>query len=255
MTEVEQFCERAVLLNGGHIEFQGSGSEAVKRYYLIEQMDRLSAIAPEKPVIEEQQSSIEPLPPASQEDFQWPGAGAFLDISGKTQVSNGCARFTALAVCNQDCQPTLNFEQGEMASFFIEIEVLRDLEVPVSGIELINQQGIIVYGKNTLQFDVEPPVHVHKGARLRYRHDIKLELMVGEYTFNLGFSTLSETDFRHRAMFAHADLDSKVAVIDIMVNAGYFGVAFRRHGQPVQLLHHGIANLPGGCAIGMVHGT
>src|SRR5215471_4788779 len=43
MNEVEQFCERALLLDGGRIIFQGPASEAVKRYYLLEQETRPAA--------------------------------------------------------------------------------------------------------------------------------------------------------------------------------------------------------------------
>jgi lipopolysaccharide transport system ATP-binding protein len=160
-----------------------------------------------------------------------------------------------VAVCDERCQPCLTFEQGEIASFYWEIELLRDLEVPVGGLEFINQQSIIVFGKNSLQYDVEAPVNVRKGMRLRYRQDVKLDLMIGEYTFNLGFSTISKTDFEQRAAFAHADLDTKVIVVNIMVNAGYFAIVFRKHGTPVQLLHHGIANLPGNCSVGVVNGS
>ena len=254
MTEVEQFCERAVLLNEGCLEFLGSGAEAVKRYYLIEQMDRLPAISAGFSAKEEQELSDLPSLP-SPEEITWPGPEAFLDISSKTQVSNGWAKFTTLAVCNQNCQPCLNFEQGETASLFYEVEVLNDLEVPIGGFEFINQQGIIVFGKNTLQYEVEVPFYVQKGTRLRYRQDIRLDLMIGEYTFNLGFSTLSKADFQRRASYAHPDLDAKVTVIDIMVNAGYFGVAYRKNGRPIQLLHHGIANLTGSCAVGVINGT
>ena len=47
MTEVEQFCHRALLLHHGDVLFQGPASEAVKRYYLLEQHDRI--IAPKEP--------------------------------------------------------------------------------------------------------------------------------------------------------------------------------------------------------------
>ena len=40
--DVEQFCERALLLDGGHV-FEGPAVEAVKRYYLIAPEERLAA--------------------------------------------------------------------------------------------------------------------------------------------------------------------------------------------------------------------
>jgi lipopolysaccharide transport system ATP-binding protein len=41
MTDVEQFCQRALLLHQGNVVFQGTASEAVKRYYLLEQRGRV----------------------------------------------------------------------------------------------------------------------------------------------------------------------------------------------------------------------
>ena len=34
LNEVEQFCQRALLLHGGRVTFEGPAIEAVKRYYL-----------------------------------------------------------------------------------------------------------------------------------------------------------------------------------------------------------------------------
>src|SRR5262249_1944477 len=44
LNEVEQFCQQALLLQAGRVVFQGSASEAVKRYYLVEQDSRLVTI-------------------------------------------------------------------------------------------------------------------------------------------------------------------------------------------------------------------
>ena len=43
LNEVEQFCQRALLLHGGHVTFEGPAIEAVKRYYLIAPEGRLAA--------------------------------------------------------------------------------------------------------------------------------------------------------------------------------------------------------------------
>src|SRR3954467_13445143 len=77
MMDVEQFCQRALLLNAGEELFQGSSSEAVKRYYLLEQHDRIPMSL--------QESVARPAELAStrlgQQEFFWPAPEAFLDIS------------------------------------------------------------------------------------------------------------------------------------------------------------------------------
>jgi lipopolysaccharide transport system ATP-binding protein len=242
LNEVEQFCDRALLLNKGEALFLGSAIEAVKRYYLVEQMDRLPAVASE--------TSLEPLasPPdetGAGDELSWPPPGAFLDLDGKKEVSNGWAHFTRVAVCNQAGQPCAVFEQGETASFFYELEILRDIEVPSGGIEFINDKGIIVHGINTLLYGTPVPVGIRQGRRLRFRFDISLDMAVGEYTFSIGAATLLKSDYDRRALFTHPELDAKTVVMSIFAQVGQFAVTFRSHGLPVQLRHHGLANLPG----------
>ncbi len=245
MGEVEQFCERAVLLNEGKMDFLGRAPEAVKRYYLLEQMDRAPALASDMKFNGEEAGEFENI--RKNTDLHWPPPQALLDISNKIQASNGWAKFTAAAVCDHRGQPCLTFEQGETASFFYEVEVLQDIEVPIGGVELINEKGIIVHGKNSLQYELDLPPLVRKGTRLRFRQDITLDLIVGDYTFTFGFSTISKSDYQRRSLYTHQDLDTKTININLMVNAGYFAIVFRRNGSPVQLPHHGIADLPGTC--------
>ena len=242
MNEVEQFCDRALLINHGEAVFLGSAIEAVKRYYLMDQLER----SPVVPVKKEPPSSK----PAEnnfqdQSDLAWPEAHAFLDLTASKEVSNGWAHFTAVALCDQAGQPAAVFEQGETASLFFEYEVMRDIEVPTGGTELINEKGIIVHGKDTLLYGTQMPASVLRGSRLRFRLDIALELAVGEYTFSVGAATISAADYGRRAYWTHQELDSKMMVMAILPQVGQFAVTFRKNGEPVQLLHHGIANLPG----------
>ncbi|MFP5260257.1 MAG: Wzt carbohydrate-binding domain-containing protein, partial [Acidobacteriota bacterium] len=129
---------------------------------------------------------------------------------------------------------------------FCRYAVRHDLEVAVAGVELINDKRVIVFGKNTLQFDSDHPSLTPAGSSLRVRFDVKLDLAPGEYTFNLGFSALNHEDYRRRASLSHQELESRTTVISILTRAGDFLVTFRsRDTTPVQLTHHGVANLPG----------
>ncbi len=246
LNEVEQFCDRALLLNKGEPLFLGSAIEAVKRYYLVEQLDRLPAVPSE--------ARPETVTGLADEtgfggELYWPPPGAFLDVDRKKEVTNGWAHFTRVAVCNQAGQPCAVFEQGETASFFYELEVLRDIEVPSGGIEFINDKGVIVHGTNTLLYGTPVPVGIRQGRCLRFRFDIALDIAIGEYTFSIGAATLQKSDFDHRALFTHPELDAKTVVMSIFAQVGAFAVTFRSHGLPVQLRHHGLANLPGQAAV------
>ena len=242
MNEVEQFCDRALLINRGEAIFLGSAIEAVKRYYLINQLEHAPVVAVKKEMahLKSAENNFQ-----NQADFTWPDAHAFLDLTSRKEVSNGWAHFTALALCDQYGQPAAVFEQGATASLFFEYEVSHDIEVPTGGTELINEKGIIVHGKDTLLYGTQMPATVVRGSRLRFRLDITLELAVGEYTFSVGAATISAADYERREHWTHQELDSKMTVMAILPQVGQFAVAFRKNGKPVQLLHHGIANLPG----------
>jgi len=248
MTEVEQLCDRALLLDRGEVIFEGRATEAVERYYLIEQNARMASLMTER----SPSAAPPPVENTAQDGFFWPDDEAFIDISEAPQVSNGWAHCRRVALCNSQGQPCRVFEQGETASFFYEIDVLRDIEVPFGGIVLQNDKGIVVHGKGSLEHGTDVPQFVPRGSRLRFRQDIDLELAVGEYTFEIGFGMMSSHDYKHRAVFPHSMLETKMFRLCVVPDVGQFAVVFRTAGKPVQLLHHGIANLPGECRVNMI---
>ena len=157
-----------------------------------------------------------------------------------------------MALCDSHGRSCRAFEQGQTASFFYEFELLHDMDAPVGGVEILNEKAAIVHGKNTLEYGSDVPLGVNAGTRLRFRQDISLELAVGEYVFTLGLAMLTTTDYEQRGSFAHADLHPRLIRLCHLARVGVFAVVLRSLGKPVQLLHHGIANLPGTCAVTVV---
>jgi lipopolysaccharide transport system ATP-binding protein len=249
-TEVEQFCRRAIVLDHGAVAFAGPASEAVKRYYLLEQGD---------PLLSEEEEDREEaeLRVGEHRDLDtlgsWPPPAAFLNLDGRARVEDGTAHVTAVALTDAQGRPCGSFPQGAIGRFYFEVEVLRPLEVPVGGVVLHDQRGTVVHGKNSLHFDCPVPPSVPAGTRLRFRIDLGLELGLGEYTFDVGFASLSAADFQHRASMSHDDLIGRTAHRCVVTDAGAFAVTYRPVGtRPIQLLHHGLANLPGDCGLAVV---
>ncbi len=179
-------------------------------------------------------------------DEFWPAPEAFLDLSGASVAANDWATCTHAAICDASGNPCRSFEQGETVSVFCRYAVHEDIEVAVAGVEFVNDKRVTVFGKNTLQFDCEHPQSVPAGSSLRVRFDVRLDLAPGEYSINLGFSALGLEDYRRRATLTHPELEGRMTVISILTRAGDFLVTFRtRETLPVQLTHHGVANLPG----------
>jgi lipopolysaccharide transport system ATP-binding protein len=221
--DIERFCRRAVVLDGGAVVFEGEPREAVRRYYLIEQG---GAALPDTG------SSPEPLRAGrsipSDEDRPWPPPQAFLDISRVAQVSDGGARCLGVAVCDDEGQPRLTFSQGETAHFFSEFEVMTDLIGPVGGFSIYNGKAVLVHGKNTLQYGTEPPYRASRGGRVRVRQDVRLDLAPDQYTFEVGLASQGQGPPRH-----------------ICHLPAVGGFAVNPPAGSRRALHYGVANMPG----------
>ena len=247
--EVEQYCQRAVLLDHGLPVFEGPAREAVKRYYLQEQRARLAAAAPAAaPTPPPEPAAEAPLPALDR--VPWPEAEAFYDVDDRPQVVDGQARCTAVALCDQRGAALRHVAQGGVGVFCCEFEALADLEVPVGGLMIYSERGVSVHGKHTLQYDCPVPLRVPRGTRLRFRHEIALQLSPQEYTFEVTLSSLSREVYERRASHAAADLYAHIGQVCAVPRAGSFSVGLRPVGtRPIQILHHGLANLPGRCAV------
>jgi len=263
MGDVEQFCDRGILLDKGSIIFEGSAPEAVKRYYLLEQLEQEGQLSAPSLIPEEKTQISVPFTiteeeaqgsePGQSENIDWPDPDAFLDISEAPQVSNGWAVCTAVAVCDENGHPCLVFEQGQTASFYSEYLLKNDIEVPQGGVEIRNDKGIIVHGKTTTEYGSEVPIKVKKGSRVRFVQKIKLDVAVGEYSFGVGMGAYRQSDYNRRAVLSHVDFESHLIRLCQLTTVGAFRVIYRRAGNPVQLLHHGIANLPGSCQVAVIY--
>ncbi|NOK60613.1 MAG: ABC transporter ATP-binding protein [Chloroflexi bacterium AL-W] len=245
MMDIEQFCDRALLLNNGVPLFQGPGAEAVKHYLLLEQGDRSSKVISSLP----DEMSFDEVDKYQNQNAFWPSSEAFFDLSHVAQVTNEWAKCTGVALCNNKGQPCHVFQQGEIASFFYEFEIFHDMEVPIGGLVIHSDKGILVHGKSTLEHDSDVPHVVPKGSRLRFQQDISLEIAIGEYTFEPGFATMSYADYQERSEFSYIELDTKIMRLCHLPAAGNFIITPPQNRFPIQLLHHGVANLFGECTV------
>lgn len=247
MGDVEQFCERAVLVDHGQEVFQGPAPEAVKRYYLLEQ--QVNAVHDFPSFAQD-----DPTPPAEfvstdENAAFWPSPEDFLDISNVTQITNGWGCCTGVALCDEHGDPCQVFEQGQTAYFYYQFKVFKDIEVPVGGVQIMSDKGIIVHGKTTLEYGTQSPLRVQAGSQVRFQQNIALEIAPGEYTFEVGFSTIAQKIFVDKNSILFTDLYSNIIRICSLNGIAPFTVIFRNPFSPTQLLHHGVANLPGNCKI------
>jgi hypothetical protein len=130
-----------------------------------------------------------------------------------------------------------------------EFELRDSIEVPIGGVVLRNDKGIVVHGKNTIEYGSAVPLRAAAGARLRFVQDIALSLAVGEYTISPGLACVDRATYERRAAVGYEELNAAIARLCHLPDAAGFTVTLRPPGPPVQLLHHGIADLQGACLI------
>ncbi len=240
MPDIEQYCERAILLDRGIPRFIGAASEATKHYYLLNQSEKrmVNGQTKEPKTV---QNSIQTGPTINR-----PPSEAFIDLTNKPQVSNnGRAHCVGVALCNEYGQPCNIFRQGDLAIFYSEYDLGEDIGVPLCGIILRNCKGVIVHGKNAWQCDNDIPLELGAGRRIVCRQEIALKLGPGEYTFELGLASVTRKQWERRQFISHEEWASFYLTENVITNAGQFSIGYAmKNGVPI-LTHHGVADLPG----------
>lgn len=243
MPDIEQYCERAILLDHGVARFIGPAAVAAKHYYLLHQA--VTQVA-NKPVAETAASQVSTHGALS---INRPPQEAFIDLSNKSQISNGQARCVGVALCNDAGEPCNNFRQGDWAVFYYEFELTEEIGVPICGITITNERGVIVHGKNSLQFSDDVPSSHGAGSRVICHHKIMLDIAPGEYAFQVGLACVGEADWRNREKIPYAEQSSRVINVCHVPRVGSFSVGLSLRQGISYLTHHGIANLTSGIKI------
>jgi len=244
MTVIERYSTQTLLLDQGRCLFLGQPNEAVQRYYKMER-----SFTPRIEYIENIRDVNLGFDPNSSEPdpiVDWPATNAFLNLThavvlGKKDV----ARCSGIAVCNNKREPCTTFHIGEKVCFYYEFALLQDIDVPVGGVVLTNKMNINVHGKNSLHYMLKAPLITQKGSRVRFRQTIQLDIAAGEYTFMIGFATISPMDYRHATEMYFSQLSCKIKDILGVCQVGTISVCERtlQSGS----FFHGYTNLKGDC--------
>jgi lipopolysaccharide transport system ATP-binding protein len=243
MPDIEQYCERAVLLDHGVTQFIGPSSEAAKHYYLLHQTVARAVVDAKPKVVQPEAAD------SGTDASQRPLAAAFVDLTGKSQIGDGSARCLGVALCNEQGEPCNSFRQGELAVFYYEFEVTEDIGVPICGIVIQNERGTLVHGKNSWQFENDVPATLGPGSKILCRHEVKLDIGLGEYVFEVGLASVPEEIWAARKTMSHEEMSVRHVRNCHIANAGSFSVGLAMRDGVSKLTHHGVADLPGNLSI------
>lgn len=250
MGDVVQYCQQSLLLNNNRLEYKGGSAEAVKRYLLVQQQERLAAfvanVPKENPQILNQQDG--------NNDFFWPDKTQFSDLSAIDVVTSGMAKCTGVVICNEKGVSSKLFTHGVTATIFCEFEINSAIEVPVAGFIIKNDQNIMVHGKNSLQYDgLSLPTYVQNDQKVRFRFDVNLNIAPGDYTIDVGLATLHKKDYDDRFITPPTHVQAKTLRLCNLSGAASFTVLQ----QPIidygyGSLHSGVCNLKGACTMSIL---
>ena len=155
MSEVEQFCDRAIYLRDGNIVAEGDSSYVVQQYYLDNQ---------ESSQINSIEDKVQNEENVSKENFEIEGwkiqQDIFYDIEIQNEITDGSADYARIGLFDEFGNAKRNFEQGEEAYFYVEIKMNKTIGVPVHAVIIQDQRGNIVHGKDTIQGDNLSLIHI-----------------------------------------------------------------------------------------------
>lgn len=242
MTEVEQFCERAILLDQGVQRFWGSATEATKHYYLQHQSAEIKGgmAALNQPA----QLAQHLLAHNTPSDF-WPSDELFRNAAQLTQIDNGWGRCLRHIVCDESGSARNSFVQGETAVFYYEFLLSKPIAVPLGGLVLQNARGVNVHGKGSLEYGGPAPDFLPAGSIIRCRQSVELKLEIGEYSYELGLATIDPESYKEMSRLSHEQLFARIVRVCHLPGAGVISVGWRHMHDGPQLTHHGVADLFG----------
>lgn len=242
MTEVEQFCDRAILFDHGTQAFLGPATEATKHYYLQHQ-----SVDVEHAIVSVDQSahSLQDSCSFNKSSKFWPRDALFQNALELPQVGNGWGKCVRYAVCDESCTSRNSFAQGETAVFYYEFLLSKPIAVPLGGLVLQNARGVNVHGKGSLEYGRVAPDFLPAGSIIRCRQSIELKLEIGEYSYELGLATIDPESYKEMSRLNHEQLFSRIFRICHIPRAGVISIGWREAHDGAPLTHHGVADLPG----------
>lgn len=246
MADAAEFCNRGIVLSQGRVVFEGFAKESVEYYFHHEH---------ETPTGQARNTGqAEARLPAPHAGRNFTANDAFdafdlhpaavIDLLSRKQVGTASVRALRLLITGREDEPRRVFQQGEWLRIYVDFSIDEFLSVPVAGVQLINAKGVLVHGRNSLQFESTPPSVAHAGTRLHCIHEVKLDVDVGEYTLDTGLADLPRELFERRHVYSPLDIAPQLRLLCHVSGMAAISVIYRHQGSPCLFSHYGVADLP-----------
>lgn len=240
MNEVEQFCDRVLLLNKSEVVMCGNSREAVQRYYVIDSDKQPNdGNNEELGIVYKKRSKAD-----SFNGWKKKADASFnCVVDNEKEIGNKKARFLNIGIFDKDGNESRVFHQGEEAYFLYEVETFADVDVPIAGIVFYDQRNTIIYGKDNLQTYSVVPQKIAKGSIVSMLFKVKLDIAIGEYTFDAGFNSIDKETYETRMNLSQAMINEHLSRDCMLSKVGCFSVHECEIGNPTKVKFHGCCDL------------
>ena len=201
MVAVRNICTRALLMNHGHLEFNGAPEEAVSRYYDLSNKNEL---------IPRMQNEAVPV-------FSEEGFAEVMDhnILGSARSSRGEGKLRIVAASISNGQGQYGYDVLLMKEIKIRmiIQAFDAVKNPSAGIDLYDRMNNLVFAAGTRQIGVVLADMV-AGDKILLEISLAMQVQPGEYTFSLG---CSEPSPEHSNMGINHDRYEGLGPINVFI--------------------------------------
>ncbi|RRD25667.1 ABC transporter ATP-binding protein [Brucellaceae bacterium VT-16-1752] len=239
--DIMYYCDRALLLDHGNALFCGDPTEAVNRYYELGHMSIAKELKEDTATHEKTDDDAyindTPLP------IVWPRDG-FSNVAPARQTGDGKADCIGIRMQDEGGSAKNVFRQGDTMYLLAEYRLQDNIGSPCGGFVIRTDKGVIVHGRHTAQTDASVPRSVPKGEMIRVVHEIKLDISVGEYLVDLGFSSFPPDIYARQNAIPSLELEGTAARHNVITAAISFSVVGRTGGGYKAQPFYGLAGIP-----------
>ncbi len=244
--DISQFCERAMVLEHGRPLIVTSGTEAVEFFYQRQQQQEFKQCATAETL-----STVLAEAGTGWPEF-WPATLPRECTIPGTQTSMYGVECVAIAITDDRDIPKNVFEQGHRMRVYAAFRTTAPLQVPLLGLSLRNEQGLMIHGKNSLNFSLSLPHGVAAGSLIVGRQEVTLDLGPAEYTLEIGCGDIAPSVFERRAELGIWDIVTQARTLCSLNEAAVVQVIPRARREPCSFSHFGAVDLPGGQEVAVV---
>lgn len=176
---IRALCSRAILLNGGRLEADGTPSEVLDRYQRV-------IMAAEAAYAEAQLAEKSPVVSQSEEND--------VALQFTYRHGNGSAEILRVDLLDASRRPIAMVETGQLVHVRVRVTFHEDLEDPVYGFVIRNRHGINLYGTNTKVQGIKPGL-VKRGERIETTFSFNCWLAPDLYSISIAVHSPNSVSF------------------------------------------------------------